>query len=90
MVRDHFMQYKTSVSEQKEKALKKVPFRLEDAYNMDTMLFFVKPFHLSFHAMTLIFHSKMNFLDMGLISDDEFRTMRDKLIEKYKPFIGEL
>ena len=32
----------------------------------------------------------LNFLDLGLISEDEFRMMRDKLIEEYKPVIGEL
>ena len=32
----------------------------------------------------------LNFLELDLISEDEFRAMRDKLIEKYKPVIGEL
>ena len=27
----------------------------------------------------------LNFLELDLISEDEFRTMRDKLIEEYKP-----
>lgn len=32
----------------------------------------------------------LNFLELDLISEDEFRTMRDKLIEEYEPIIGEL
>ena len=32
----------------------------------------------------------LNFLDLELISEDEFRVMRDKLIDEYKPIIGEL
>jgi len=32
----------------------------------------------------------LNFLDLGLITEEEFKIMRDKLIEEYKPIIGEL
>jgi hypothetical protein len=32
----------------------------------------------------------LNFYDMGMLSKDEFLLLRDKLIEKYKPVIGEL